>query len=166
MGTKRAFRSSIGLTVHDVPSTTGDRSAAAAGTPGAPVCRYPASSDSDPGRRIGSRLCVSDCHWSRFDSSAVGGNVGGVLPRVAYSAGCLHFRRARQLGCRGITVRWSSGVSSSHGITSTRGPSGLLSCSLSRVRSELASDSAREQREGGDTFEQLDGVSRARAPER
>jgi hypothetical protein len=118
------------------------------------------------GWRVGAWLCVSDRRRSRFDSIAAGGNVGSGHPRAASSVGCSCLRGARQLGCRGITARWSSGVSSSLGVAMAKVAFGSSESPWLQVGSELASDTRTGRRGGGNTFEQLDRVSSERAPER
>jgi hypothetical protein len=167
MGTKRAFRSSIGFTVHDVPSTKRGsvgsccRRSGCACLPGFDVFGLGFSVDGSV-RVVRFRLSLvplrSDHRWRqrrrRSSANRTLSRVFAFLESVTARVSGDHREVivGRQLFARGRGWR--------------RWPSGRSSWSWSRVESELASDSERGPRGGGNTFGQLDRVSCERAPER
>jgi hypothetical protein len=79
-----------------------------------------------------------------------------VVIREPRAFGCSCLRGARQLRCRGITARWSTGVSSSRGVAMAKVTFGSPEPEWFLTGSELASDSQTGRRGGGNTFGQLD----------
>jgi hypothetical protein len=102
MGIKRAFRSSIGFTVHDVPSTHGDRSAAAAGTPGV---RLPAFEVFDFG--LSADGSVRSC---AFPIAIVPVSIRSPLAATLVAV----FRESQAIGCSRFLKSAAARVSGDH----------------------------------------------------
>lgn len=166
MGTKRAFRPFIGFTVHDVPSTSGDRAAAAVGSPGASVARssWPSWSRVEVDGTV--RGCASPVVFGRASKGS----------RLAATSGVAHPRAVSLVGCRcsiesvGSGVgrppqggRWASALHSE--LRWQRWPSGRRRRARSRAGSELALDVRHRQRGSGNTRTQLGWVNSLRASE-
>jgi hypothetical protein len=154
MGTKRAFRSSIGFSVRDVSSTIGDL-AAAAGLrvrPSTEVRGLWLRTEVD-----GSvRRCASPIAFGLASIRSLPAATSVVVIREQHAIGCLCLRRARQLRRQEITARWSSDASSSLGVAVTKVAFGSPALRAVPLWSELASDSWCGQRRGGNAFEQLE----------